>query len=87
MQIATTQVSVDTTLGGKLLVAERAGRVKVTLVNHGTTDVFVGAAGLTTGTGALLKGAAGQTLTLDGAMPVYGIVAASTQTISVIETF
>jgi hypothetical protein len=87
MPIATAQVSVDTTSGGTLLAAERAGRASITIINHGNTPVYVGLPGLTTSTGALLNGAAGASLTLGTQAAIYGIVGTGSQTVSVIEAY
>lgn len=80
------QVSVGTT--ATLIAARRAGRHRITLVNHGTTPVYVGHDGsVTTTTGALLAGVAGQTLDIDTQGAVYGIVGTGTETVSAIETY
>lgn len=87
MILATSQVTVASTAGGSLVAAERAGRAKVVLINHGTIDVFIGQNGVAAGTGALLSGTKGQALTIEaGGAAVYAIAASSTQVISVIET-
>lgn len=84
--LATTQVSVTTT--ATLLVPQRLGRSSVTVVNHGTTAVYVGnSASVTTATGVLLNGAAGASLVLGTTSPLYGIVTAGTQVVSVAEGF
>lgn len=85
--IATNQVSVASTAGGTQIVAARTARVDVTIENSGTTDVYLGASGVTTSTGFLLKGIAGAAVTINTAAAVYGIVASSTQTVSYVETF
>jgi len=87
MIIATGQVSVDTTSGGKQIVAERAGRGAVTLINHGTNDVFIGLSGVDATHGALLAGVKGQTLTLRTTAAIYGIVGSTSQTVSFIEEY
>jgi hypothetical protein len=85
MNIATAQVSVGST--ATLLAAERAGRGTVKIINHGTTQVFVGLAGVTASTGALLNGAAGASLDFDTQVAIYGIVGTGSQTVSVIEAY
>jgi hypothetical protein len=85
--LATNQISVDTTAGGKLIVAARVGRNSVTAVNHGTTDVFLGPSGVTISTGTLLVGVKGACITLPLAGALYGIVAAGSQTVSYAETY
>lgn len=83
--LAAAQVSVGA--AATQLAAVRAGRTAITIINHGTTDVFIGGSGVTAATGVLLAGAKGQALVLDGAAAVYAIVASGSQTVSVAETF
>lgn len=83
---AASQASPDSTVGGTLLAAARLGRHAVTIINHGATDVYVGGKGLTTSTGALLVGIKGASITIPTQDAVYGIVAAGSQTVSVLET-
>jgi UDP-N-acetylglucosamine enolpyruvyl transferase len=70
-----------------LICAARADRGPVTIINHGTTDVFIGDANVTINNGALLNGAKGQAVTIHTTAAIYGIVAAATQAVGVIETF
>lgn len=84
-EIATAQVSVANT--STLIVAARAGRQDVTITNHGTLDVFLGATGVTTTIGMLLVGIKGGAITISGGAAVFGVVASSTQTVSYLETF
>lgn len=84
---AASQVSVDTTVGGVLLAADRPGRVAVTVVNEGTTDVRLGQNGVTTATGGLLTGTKGASVTLPTSAAVYGIVGTGSQVVSVFETY
>lgn len=83
----TAQVTVATTANGTLLAAARPGRHAVTIINHGTTIVYVGDLGLTTSTGAYLAGVAGASITIPADTAVYGIVGTGTQAVSVLETF
>jgi hypothetical protein len=70
------------------IVAERKGRRHVTIINHGTADVFIGPdANVTTSTGALLAGTKGTAITIETQGAVYGIVAAATQAVSAIEAY
>lgn len=87
MLIATGQASVGTTIGGTLIAAEREGRGAITIVNGGTTDVFVGLAGLTASNGVLLAGVKGQTLTLRTQAAIYGIVGSGSETVSFVEEY
>lgn len=87
---AATQVSVANT--ATLLAAARTGapgtgRVDITIENFGTTDVFLGGSGVTTSTGMKLVGSPGAAITIPTTAAVYGIVATSTQTVSVLETY
>ena len=86
-KIATAQVTVATTAGGTLIAAARPGRNAITVVNEGTTVVRLGTEGVTTATGALLPGVAGASFTLPFQGDLYGIVAAGTQLVSVVETY
>lgn len=70
-----------------LLCAARTDRRKVTLVQHGTTDVFIGGDDVTTTTGVLLDGTAGAQLEIETTAAIYGIVGTSTQDVGVIEVF
>lgn len=60
--------------------------VEVVIVNHGTTDVFLGKSNVTISTGALLNGAKGSSITLSSRSPIYGIVATGTQVCSYFAT-
>lgn len=55
----TGQATVDTTSGGVVIAAARPGRKTITIINGGTTDVYIGGKGVTTSTGALLTGTKG----------------------------
>jgi hypothetical protein len=90
--IATNQVSVDTTVGGKLIVAQRAGvagtgRVSVDICNTSTTDVWLGPSGVTVSNGHLLVGIKGACTTLKTTAAVYGIVGSGTETVSFLENY
>lgn len=83
--IATAQVSVTT--GNITVVAARAGRFEATIINHGTTAVFLGVTGVSITTGIFLPGVVGASVTLPTAAAIFGTVASGTQTVSVLETF
>lgn len=83
--IATGQVSVGTT--ATLIVPARAGRRALTIVHEGTADIRYGAAGVTTGTGALLAGTKGTSMTAPVTGALYGIVGTGTQPLSYVETW
>lgn len=83
--LSTGQVSVAST--DTVVVASRAGRAAVNVVNHGTTDVFLGATGVSITTGVLLAGVVGANITVPTSGAVYGITAGGTQTVSFMEVF
>lgn len=81
----TNQVSVAST--ATQIVAARASRRSLLIVNHGTTDVYIGGSGVTTANGVLLKGTAGTGITIPTNAEVYAIVGSGTQTVSFIEIY
>lgn len=82
---ATGQVAIGTT--ATALVAARASRAAVTIINGTTTPVYIGfTSGVTTGTGALLPGAIGASITIETTAALFGITASSSA-ISFVETF
>lgn len=84
--IATAQVSVTT--GNITVAAARALRRAVTITNvTGTSAAFCGVTGVTTSTGTYLGGTAGSSITLNTTAAIFCTVAATTQTVSVAETF
>jgi hypothetical protein len=85
--IAHGQVTVDTTAGGVQLVAARASRRAVTIVNLGPTDVYLGAGAVTTANGLLLLGTKGAALTLLTAAQVKAVVGAGSQAVAYLEEY
>ena len=83
--IATNQVSI--TSAATAIVAARATRRSVLIINHGTTDVYIGGASVTTSTGILLAGTEGAAIGIGTTAAVYGIVVSSSQTVSYIENY
>lgn len=81
----TGQSSIATT--ASLIVNARTGRQSVTVVNHGTTAIYIGGASVTTSTGVLLPGILGASVTIPTTVALYGIVASGTATVSEYETF
>ena len=81
-----TQVSVGTS--ATQILPERGGRRAVTLINHGTTDVYIGTTNtVTSSNGALLTGTEGASIRIEGAVQaIYGI-AGTAQAIGVIEEY
>ena len=65
------------------LVAARASRVSVVLVNRSSTAAYIGGSGVTTATGIVLN--ENDTLTLDTVAAIYGATASGTATIHYIE--
>lgn len=70
-----------------LIVAARLGRKKVTVVNPSAVAVYLGDSGVTTATGVLLAGVVGASVTIETDQAVYGVVAASTQAVSAVESW
>lgn len=83
----TSQTSVDTTSGGVRVAVAQPGRLAVTIVNHGTTVVYVGNRGVTTSTGVYLAGVAGAAVTIATQDEVYAITGGGSQTVSVLESY
>lgn len=83
--IATGQVSVGAT--ATQIAPVRQGRQSVTIYQTGTTQVYVGAKGVTTTTGAPLGTTAGNPITIPGGAPVYGIVTTGTDAVAYIEAY
>lgn len=83
--IATTQVSVGTS--ATQIVAARAARDAVIIVNLGTTPVYLGTSGVTTGNGLLLLGVQGAAITIPVTAAIYGIVGAGSQSVAVMEVY
>lgn len=90
--ISNYQVSVDTTSGGVAMapgtpLPVTAVRKRIIIVNHGTTDVYIGSGTVTTSNGLLLIGIKGAALTLETTATIKGIVASGSQTVSCIEEY
>jgi hypothetical protein len=83
--LANGQVTVTTTAA--TIVAARASRRSVTLINLGTTDVYIGIATVTTANGFLLLGVAGAAVTLFTTAAIQGIVASGTQAVAFFEEY
>lgn len=83
-ELRAAQVTVATT--ATLLAAANPNRKFLSISNNGGATVFLGASNVLTTTGHLLLTA--NTITLDGSITtaaIYGIVAASTNVVSVLE--
>jgi hypothetical protein len=83
--IVTNQVSVGTS--ATQIVAARANRRSVLIVQEGTTLVRVGGSSVTTSTGIPLPGVQYSELSLDGGAAIYGIVASGTAIVSYAECY
>lgn len=68
-----------------LIAASNPNRTRILITNTGTTDVFIGGAAVTISTGHLIKGIAGYPIALRTTQAIYGIVSASTQTVTFLE--
>lgn len=82
---STGQVSVGTS--ATLLFTAQPGVDEVTIQNLGTTEVFLGKAGVTTSNGFPLPGVAGASITLPVTEAIYGVVASGTQSVAIIWTY
>lgn len=86
INIGTNQVSVGAS--ATQIIAARVDRNTVTIVNHGSVDVYLGIDNtVTTSTGVLLPGVKGASISLPVTTPVWGIVGAGSQTVSYLETW
>lgn len=84
--LATAQVSVTT--GNISVAAARTGRRAVTITNvTGTSAIYCGNTGVATTTGTYLGGTAGSNITLNTTAAIFCTVAATIQTVTVVETF
>jgi hypothetical protein len=81
---STEQKTVTTT--ASVVSAAKNGRDSVTIMNRGTTEVFIGTVGVTTATGFPLPGVVGASITIPTDMAVYAIVAAGTANVSVLSS-
>ena len=80
--ITTGQVTVSTS--ATLIIAANSSRRSVVVRNTGSTDMYIGASGVTTATGFLVK--ASEAFTVDrSTAAIYGVVASGTTTTNYIE--
>lgn len=83
---STAQVTVGAT--STLIAARRDGRAAVTVLQTGTTAVYIGASpSVSSSTGIPLLGTAGASITIPASGDVYGIVGAGSQLVGVLESF
>ena len=85
--VAMGQVSVDATSTGVEIVAARATRRTVTIVNNGTTQVFLKGGSVASTTGVLLAGTVGASATFESVSQIKGITASGTVTVSYVEEY
>ena len=69
------------------VVASNRNRTGLLITNIGTVDVYVGASGVTTGTGILLPGVKGSSISIPSVDAVSVITGSSTSVISYMEIF
>lgn len=83
---ASQNASIGTSAG--VVVSSRGDRKRLTVIQMGTTPVYLGSsAAVTTSNGALLAGVVGQTLVFETTAALYGIVSSGTGSVSVVEEF
>ena len=80
----TGQVSVGAS--ATLIVAANHDRSGLVITNLGTTDVYIGLAGVTTSTGHLLPGTKGASVAFSTTLAVYGITGGGEQSVSYLQT-
>jgi hypothetical protein len=94
IQVVQPTASAGVAAHGQITVTTSATQIKaatptrtaIVVVNHGSTNVFIGFfSGVTTGNGVLLVGIPGQTLTFQTQSAVFAIVASGSQTVSFYE--
>ena len=79
------QISVVST--GSLIVAARADRRGVIIINTGTTIVYLGTQQVTIANGLYLAGVVGTGIFIATTAAIYGIVSSTAQTVSYMEVF
>ena len=80
INITTGQVTIGTS--PTLIRAFEGNRIAIAVIQHGTTDVFIGSSSVTIGTGALLVGVKGASIAVQTRAALYGVVQTGTQTVS-----
>lgn len=81
--INTGQISVGAS--STLILAANTSRIAITVINNGTTNVFIGLTGVATTTGHLLVGIAGYPMKIRSSAAIYGIAASGSQSVSYLE--
>lgn len=83
--LATGQAALSTTAAQ--VVAARATRRAVTIINLSGIDVYVGNTGVTTATGQLLLGIRGSAITIETVTAVFAVAASGTPSVSYLEEY
>jgi hypothetical protein len=86
--LAPFQTTVTTATGpATLLAAARAKRQFVTVINSGTTAVYLGGASVTASTGVMLPGVAGASITIAFTGDLYAVAATGSQAVTGYEVY
>jgi hypothetical protein len=83
--LATGQITINTT--ATVISTTRTTRRSITVVNHGTTSIFLGGSTVSTTTGVLLIGVAGAAVTFNVTGTISGIVTSGSQQVSFEEEY
>jgi hypothetical protein len=83
--LAPFQVSVTTT--PTVLALARTQRQSVTVINSGTTPIYLGGAGVTAATGVMLPGVAGASITIAFTGDLYAVTASGAQAVTGYELY
>jgi hypothetical protein len=73
--------------GATLPAAARPGRQVVTVINSGTTAIYLGGGAVTSGTGVQLPGVAGASITIAFTGALYAITASGSQAVTGYELY
>jgi hypothetical protein len=84
--IATNQFSITTTVT-QISPGVPGRKSAIIMALADGQDVYIGPPDVTISTGALIPGTKGAGLVVDGGGAIYGIVAAGTQSVSLLESF
>jgi hypothetical protein len=85
--LTNSQVTCDTTVGGVTIASFRATRRSITIINIGTTPVYIGSGTVSASNGGFLPGVSGASITLNVTSAVKGITATGSQVVSVLEEY
>lgn len=79
----TGQVSIGT--ASTLIVNTNNSRLKITIINTSTANIFLGTSGVAITNGQLLAGIIGYPVTIRATGPIFGVIASSNQNITYLE--